>query len=371
MIKTVDPIKDWFIKKVVLPRSFVINSPGFITGRYIEIVGIGHFSRHIFLPESFIVDFEKKVYEKKGDEGLRELYKIAKSATWRFSKIMGIPTKSKQPIEKVAPLLFKFLETMYAKEIKTDVNVEKRLLKMKANEMAVYRKNGLGYFLPLGCLSGLWSYVTEDKSIEAEHKDLHNKEHGECVLRAGPKDLLENPIVADEFDTYEEASGYSSMNAPTPIKSLSLEELINNYYFKYNSGLLEMWGERFFPFELGYIFILENQMKKMGLDDVIYDCSFDFYKKFANNLEKKTLTFSDSFMCALGWGKISTFSGDKIKVQIEHYPWCKMFDKNGSFPIISGSLSGLCSGIKNREIKLEAKKSILLDKATLVLEERK
>ncbi|MFH1448159.1 MAG: hypothetical protein ABIG39_04810, partial [Candidatus Micrarchaeota archaeon] len=303
-----------------------------------------------------------------GDEGLRKLYTTSKSATWRFCRIMGVPTKKNQSIETIAPLLFKFLETMYAKEIRTNVDA-KKLLTIKAKEMAVCRKNGLGYFLPLGCLAGLWSYVNEDKGIEATQIQCQGRNDDECLFYSGPSEFLTSPINANDFETYEDAPGYSLMNKTVPINGLSLEQLINNYYFQYNSGLLEMWGERFFPFEVGYVYILEASMRDLGIESALYESSFDFYKKFAKHIEKKSLSFSDSLMCALGWGKISSFGVKTIIIQVEHYPWCKMFDKKGSFPLITGAISGLCSGIKDRDIKFKIKKAVLLDKLTLVLEE--
>jgi hypothetical protein len=67
-------IRDVFMQKILFPRAFIIDKPGFITGRYFELLGIGKFTRHIFLPEGFFTELENTIVKDMGRKGKRLLY---------------------------------------------------------------------------------------------------------------------------------------------------------------------------------------------------------------------------------------------------------------------------------------------------------
>jgi len=367
---SVDTVKEWFLKKVLLPRAFVINTPGFITGRYFERMGFGHFSRHVFLPEDILSDLESSLIERLGEHGKKILYSSAKICTWRFCKMMGIPPFNQKNLKNDAKLLFTFLGTMYAKSLKIAVDEENEAVNLIVDDIAVAGKRAKGYFVPIGTLAGLWSYGFQKKEIEAVSIGCNEKNNKKCKFKAGvPRKLTGEIITFDSFHEFEKGQGYDIMNKAVALTGPSLKELINKYFFKYQSGTLEIWGKRFFPFEIGYIYKLEEELKQINCEDVIFDVSFSFYKKLTSqNRMENRLKFTASFLKALGWGKLTIIPGKKLKVVCECYPWTNLYSKKSQFPFFRGALSGMLSAYFGKELKFKMKDSKLLNNLSLSFE---
>ena len=370
-MNSIDNAREWFLKRVLLPKIFVINNPGFITGRYFELMGLGHFSRHIFLPEALIVDLENRIIKKMGGAGRKMLYGAAKVSTWRFCRVMGIPPFAPNKVSSDSKLLFTFLETMYAKSLKVTVDENNKLMTMIGDDVAVCGENGEGYFVPVGALAGLWSYGYQDKSLEAVQTKCQGRKDKNCKFLAGPKTSLKNNAVAfGDFSEFKKGNNYEFFNKVTNLGKPSLEDMVNKYFFKYRGGVLEIWGERFFPFEIGYLYMLESEIRKNNCEDILFDASYSFHKRLIDKgTDKDALSFMVSFLKAIGWGKLTALKGKKSKVIVEHFPWTSIYGKSESFPIFAGAVSAFLSKEQGRELRLSISEKSLVDHLVVTFEE--
>jgi len=365
-----DVVRDWFLRKIIFPRVFVINNPGFITGRYFEKMGLGHFSRHIFLPEDLFVDLEKQLLTKLGDSAKLILYSVSKASTWRFCRIMGLPPFRPETLVRDSTILFTFLGTLYANSFRCNTDIDRKTVTLIGTDVAVSRKGVEGFFVPLGALAGLWSYGFQDKSFEAVAINSKSRGAKEQTFLAGPLSETKSPLVFDRFDELEKNPKYDQLNKVVPLKGTSLKDLVNKYFFKYGLGNLELWGYRFFPFELGYLYQLEHDLQEKGCESILFKVSLNFHKKLIENgTIKDPIKFLVSFLKALGWGQITVIPENKIKVICDYFPWVGLYSKKSTFPFFRGALSAFISYSLNRAIELKLTKSNLSDRLSLTFEE--
>ncbi len=333
-------MKDWFIKKVLLSRVFVIDQPGFVTGRYFEQLGFGHFSRHVFLSESMLADFEKELCATSPKNKAR-LYQIAKNGTLRFAKMMGMPVADpkKGGLDKQAQLLFNFLSTMYASEM-TPV-VRGNALTLTIKDTGICRLNGLGHFLPCGCVAGLWAYLLSDDKNDAQQVKCYGRGDSDCVVNCSVS-IKEYGKV--KHISLPEEQSYVSFNKPVPFAGSSMSALIKNGMFSYTAGKLERQGERFFPFEIGYYYLFEqlasslSSKEKPALSTVTA-----FYAKLSKTVPiAERDRFAVDFLKATGWGDPSVLrEKSKRYVVISHFPYSGMVEKETKFLFFAAMLSGL------------------------------
>ena len=334
-------IKDLFIK-YLFSKAFVIDTPGFVTGRHIQIVKVGNFSRHVFIPEKFLANLEDAVIEAKGEEGKKILYSWGKVGLYRFAKIMGVPTLKNEKDNKSIKTLFKFLSIMYYNELDTIADAKNHTVTLKATNMAVSRFNGKGYFIPQGSVAGLLSYAYQDKSIEAIQPHSEGRGDKFTEIIAGPINKLNGEVLSfPNFPILEKDQKYDALNKPIRLSSPSLKEMINKYFFKYEAGRLEIWGERFFPFEIGIFYYIEKTLIENDLGNLLFEVTKKYFAEFSKNknITNKN-TFFPAFMKAIGWGDIKVLFGDKKEVICSNYPWTNMYSKNSTFPYFSGAFSG-------------------------------
>jgi hypothetical protein len=248
---------------------------------------------------------------------------------------------------------------MYYNIDNLDVDLDKRTLTLKAHDMAICRKNGKGYFIPVGTVAGIWSYYVQDKSLEATQIKCQGRGDDLCEVYAGPKDKLSNKdlIAISNFEVPLESSNYKTFNKPTDIREPSLKSMINQYYFNYDSGLLQIWNKRFFPFEIGYPYLIEQKAKQLGISDNLFEVSKNFYKSLMDSEKiEKPLQFISSFLKATGWGNVILITKKKLSIECTNFPWTSLYGTEDDFPIFRGAISGLISGFRKKDVVFEITK---------------
>jgi len=357
-------ITQWFIKYILLPGALIIDKPGFITVRYFEITGIGKFSRHIFLPEDLFVEIEKKAVKEKCEEAV---YRASKIFGWRCSQLMGITTKRYEKLEKIVMPLFTFFETMYSKSLHPEI-VSDHLLKLTAKDLVVCRKSGIGLTTAGGYLAGMWAYICHDPSIEVIKPFCQGRKDKECVMFVGPYEALKSLKEKNKWDCWiyqakdvEETDyiKYKKLNEVVKLPPPSLRDLINQYFFKYSKGALTIKKFRFFPSEIGILYLLEKELKNAGKENLLFESSKKIFERIGDTFGNVNIKFVCEFLKPLGFGKIECVHKDEIIV--DYYPWCRDFNENMKFDILRGALCGLLK----KDVKV--KNVILTDRLRIIL----
>src|SRR3989344_9691979 len=88
---TIDAIKDYFVRRVLMPEVFKINVPGYVTGKFYTLEGQTVFVRNVFIPETFFTELEDVIITTKQKEGEQELYALGKQFGHRFSSMNKFP----------------------------------------------------------------------------------------------------------------------------------------------------------------------------------------------------------------------------------------------------------------------------------------
>jgi hypothetical protein len=157
-----DRIVGWYLRNVLLSKSEIIQTPGFICehmGKQKQI-----FLRELAIPEDLLVEIEKH-FDKK------ILYEIGKKFGYRYALISDfskIDSVNKKEFLRNAYFLVRYIETVsYGTNLLHKVEYDKRIFRMKMKNYVICRKSGKGHLFSTGGTGGIWSYVTGDPSVES------------------------------------------------------------------------------------------------------------------------------------------------------------------------------------------------------------
>lgn len=355
-----DRIVSWFIQNIILPKHEVMDKPGFLITRVTDkhmTVSV----RELFLPESFFENLEKRVVESYGDEGRQRLYSIGKKFGYTYSALSHFPVRSQnsqKDFEKSCYLLIRYISCMYAHEIKEAIHYADKEIDFAMDGFVICRNNGIGHIMTEGGIAGIWSYLNEDKTIEAAQTSCQGRGDKTCKVIAAPAKLLRSKKL--KFYTCEELrspeyADYNKFNDIRPLKSAknSLQQLINMGFFSYKKGSVEYNKDRYFLADSSIIYTLEDEIGKLknGLD-ILFQAAFDFGKSLSESRSDDYRGFIADFFPALGWGGImATSEGGKVKVYAECFPWLENYAQH-KYIVFRGMLSGALSGFLNREVLL-------------------
>lgn len=360
------PVKDritgWFIKNIVIPRMEVIDNPGYIILRFTE-KGRETYLRELFFPESIIVELERNVVDKYGNEGERTLYSAGKKFGYRYTLISRYPNINEVSMERINKFIYyflKYMESTYAHKLDYDIDLAEREYTMVMDSYIVCEKNGIGLIMSSGGSAGVWSYMMNDPYIEGVQIDCQGRGDDKCKIICAPMDYLKRQNIRffkePCLDNLELSKDYRKINEirPTKYAKLSLKNLIDNKFFEFSEGIVKRGKERYFLCEASLIYLLESEIKSnLGSSKILFDTSFDFGVKVSEMETNQDFNkFLTDYVSALGWGDISLLrKGGKYSVVSRFFPWTK-YSQDSDLIIFSAFMSGLLSGFLNKDIRL-------------------
>lgn len=353
-----DKLARWFLQNIMLPQIDVWNNPGFVITQYTE-KGRKIFLREVFIPEKLLVEIENKFSSVYKIKGKKALYSAGKKFGYIFAKLSNFPKNSELNDKQFLDFIYqtvRYVESTYAEKIQHTVDIKSKIFDIEMNNYIVCRKNGLGFLLGEGGITGIWSYMNNDKNIEGKQLTCTYSGSETCKIICAPSSVLVNRHIKSfkeprpDIKNIESDSIYQNFNAPrkTTFETRSLKELIDSKRFSYEKGVLKFKEERYAYVDTSLIYIIEQELSKFKSGKkILFDIGFDIgYETIDVNQNKD---FIRDYISALGFGEIN-FMNEILS--IKYFPWLKLY-KNIDFCIIRGLVSGMLSKISGEKILLK------------------
>lgn len=357
-----DSVVTWFFLHYVMPRSQIIDKPGFVVFKLSQKTDI--YSRQVVMPESLYVSIERHFAKRFGKTGRQALYSAGKRFGYRFaqvSHVARITDSDEKAFLSYVKLLSKFVEGTYASSLSHSVDLENKTIRFNMKNFVVCRESGMGYLISVGGIAGIWSLMLCDPGIEAVHPRCQGRGDPECEVIAAPVDVLKkhsSELLSEaSLDNLSLDRRYRSINSIKPVLHAknSLKSMIDTRFFEFHNGILTYRGHRHFIAEASLNYLIENELKKLrgGRDD-LFSLSFDYGR---NLTEKQDIhdpcRFVTEFMSALGWGDVvSRRKAEGFSISVTHFPWTRWSDSS-EFIIFRGIVSGMISGIAKKKVVLK------------------
>jgi hypothetical protein len=372
-IKVPDRIVSWYIKNVLIPKTEIIDKPGFIASQFTD-KGKRVYIRELGIPEDVIAYLENAVVEEYGDLGKQKLYSAGKKAGYNYASLSLFPVcrgvTDKQYIT-FSNEVIKFVETLYASEIKNKMDLSKRRIDFEMKDYIVCRKNGHGYIMTSGGMAGIWAWGMGDTKIEGIQTVCQGLGAEACKVICAPVDILQkyskNILVEPKIERLKSIMDYNRINRirNTNYGKLSLQSLIDSGFFAYEHGSITYGTERYFVDEAHLIYYLDVELSKLPKGrEIMFRVAFDYAKKLVEYLKSTSgagQQFITDYLAALGWGDVLVKkTGDQHKIIISFFPWTDLYKTGQDFHLFRGLLSGLISGNEGRDIKLKLVDSRLI-----------
>jgi predicted hydrocarbon binding protein len=250
------------------------------------------------------------------------------------------------------------MEATYAKKLEYAADIKSKRYEMKMEDYIVCSHNGIGQIFSDGGCAGVWAYILQNPDIEGVQVKCQGRGDKICDVLCMPsaelKKMKLKPFQERKLENLELEQGYQSINEirAATFSSYSFKSLIDSGFFAFSHGVAEHNKMRYFGLEASYIYMLEEELKKInGAEKVIFDTAFDFGKNVAEkDKTDNAKKFVADFMSALGWGDtMITKKHGKYIIISNYYPWT-MFSKDSNFIVYSGIISGLFSGFLDKKI---------------------
>lgn len=376
------PVKDrivsWFIKNVIIPKREIIENPGFIINTFggkNQLISL----REFFLSEHLLELIENKIVEHYGEEGKQTLYSAGKKFGYVYASMSNFPTikntENKEFLD-FAYFLVRYIETLFATDATHEINLRDKFLTMSVKDYIICRKNGFGYIMTDGGISGIWSYALSDKTIEGKQIECQGRGNRRCTIICAPKEKLkektndfyiETKLFEKKFD-----STYKKLNEirQTTYSKNSLKDLIDSKFFRYQEGILSYKNIRFFACDSHIIYLLEKEIEKLeNGEQFLFDICFE-YGKFVRETYggKDYKKFISDYYPALGFGDIIVFDSKNPKIASIFYPWTSYSEKS-RYIIFRGIMSGIVSDSIGRRIEFRNFDVSISDYLTLTIKE--
>lgn len=360
-----DSLKDFWIKKILLPKVFRIDIPGYIIGKFYTPTGQNVFVRNIFMPENFffyLESFSKNLY---GEEGLSRLYSAAKKFGYNFAYINKLSTTN--PNFSI-DLVIKFFESLYAEELVPEVNTSIKYVELLAKELFVTRLNGEGESISVGGFAGICSYIYSDfKNIDCGVLKIDDS----YKLICGTTDILDRKKVQHfsfNGDIFLLDSRYKLFNTPIqkPFSIYSLNKFLEGGIFLYKKGSLKfsITDIRFAPVEISLVYLFEKSIDV----DIIYNAAKTSFTEIGNKIKniKNSYVFLSEILTALGYGVVNlSVSSTEYNFNFDGFPWSNDADSS-KMPFLKGVIEGFLIGQGCENFKVENIKSELTNNKFIV-----
>jgi hypothetical protein len=348
-----DKVIDWYLKNIYLSKAEDLENPGFIC----EHVGEqkGTFLREIAIPENLLVEIEKQFDSKT-------LYSIGKKFGYGYalaSDFVTIGKTDKKKFLQDAYFLVRYIESIsYGKNLKHEIDYEKRIFRLTADDYVICRKSGGGYLFSSGGVSGIWSYFVEDQNVEGVHEKCQGRGDKKCEIICGPASELKKMglkfFTMNNLKNLDLGHSYGEINKirQAQYAKNSLKNLMDSGVFRYSHGIINYKDERFFLSEASFMYIIEKELRGKDLSK-LFEISYEWGEQLAKNEKKnEPIRFIQDFFPALGWGDILVMKKDgKYSVYVNYFPWTK-WHKEIKYVVFRGTLSGIISGFEGKKIHL-------------------
>jgi predicted hydrocarbon binding protein len=362
-----DGIVTWFIRNVVVPRTEIIDKPGFIATQFTEKSEVTYL-RELILPEQIFSECERQIVEEFGDVGRQILYSAGKKFGWNYAKLSNfvqLERTSEKAFLNFLYTLMRYAEATSYGKLNHSANLSTKTFELTLYEYMICPCNGLGYVLTDGATAGFWAYMMSDASMEGVQTKCIGRGDKECLLMCAPPAIFEKKGIKfmKETDVGEakiDASKivlYRDINrvADAKYSGTSFKSLLEGDMFSYSRGVVRYNGEKYFFCESSVVYLLEDELCKIkGGEEVLFKIAFDYAEKIAKTQSNESYQkFISDFMGALGWGDILvSLQGNKFLVASKHFPWSERYEAS-KFILFRGMLSGLLSGFTNENIVLD------------------
>lgn len=358
-----DSLKDFWIKKILMPKVFRIDIPGYVVGKFYTMEGQTAFARNSFVPETFFLNLESMVKKELGMEGLSRLYAASKSFGYGFAGLNKLP---KTNIGLSIDLVTRFFESLYAEELKSSVDSKLKYVELHSKNLFVTRINGGGESLTVGGWAGVCSYIfgdfngmncgvmqkgTDYDLIVSTNRLLDNKKIPHFTFQGVPQ-------IPDQR--------YEQFNKPTAQafhSNFSLNKLMETGIFSYKKGSLSfsLYDIRFAPVEISLIYFLSEYID----NDIIYKAAKTTFEVIGKNMKKQenSYLFLANFFTVLGYGVVSiNRAKDLVIINFDGFPWYPKCESSG-LPLVKGMVEGLLKGQRANQYKInKVEVSVLKDR---------
>ena len=363
-----DDIKDFFIKEFVMPNMFLSDVPGYLIGRYQDFQGETVYVRNVFLSESFFLKLEERISHTLGEEGLARLYGVGKRYGYRFCTLAHLP---KSDVKFSVRLLYEFIEAIYADSIKTDIDLDQKVLTITAKSMVVTRMNGGGFFV-VGGSAGVWAYfLGEFDALECGVTHVSGEEY---ILICGPPGILRESRVkfyeAHGIPDIGDVELYKQLNQPPdiiPAAACNLEKLVKAHIISNDKGSLQFAfpHDRLLSTEISLPYELEALFGSQLLYEVAKEAFILIGKDVPSQPDR--YAFMADMFTALGYGIVTVEKGGSSEtLRFSGTPWYST-SKDSAFPILKGAVEGFIEGQTGSAVRADYAKSELRGNLTVLI----
>jgi hypothetical protein len=295
-----------------------------------------------------------------GPKGEKLLYSIGKRFGYRYANLSRYPEAgsiSEKKLEEFMYMFTKYIEAVYARQLKHKIIFKERLLELDAVSYVGCSNGGPGYFLLIGPWTGGWSYIMGSASIEGVQTACQGKGDKGCRLIIGPANILKKKGLAPLAEPNlrgldEDMEKYSRLNAvhPSSNGNRSMVSLIEDGVFRYRSGQLFFGGQRMVGIESSLLCMIDNGLSKNAKTRrILFETSFLAGKDMGKG---KDPAYAQRILAGIGFGdaQVVAVKGG-YKAMLFHFPY-NVFSKDCGFIALSGFVSGLLSGVTGKDIFL-------------------
>ena len=373
-MKIKDNLVSWYIQKVLTPKTEDLGNPGFLLTKLSSSTGEISI-REIGLPEEIFVELEKRVIDRYGEIGNQVLYSAGKKYGYSYSSVSLLPQLKTSSSEKAfldeTYYLIMYVACSFASEIKHTIDLKLKKFEADLQDYIICKKSGHGDIMSSGGITGIWSYMMDDPTIEGVQTTCMGRGDKKCHVVCSTPQVLESMglkyFVETDMPRNAFTAIYQEMNAVRPLEYAknSLEELLSTDFWEYpQGGILEFKGEhRFFICDAHLMYFLESELNKLPEGDkILFEASYDFGKNLARKSgETHYQDFMMDLLPALGYGDLLVISEfGKFKVVSSFFPWAEYFTEL-KFTLFRGICSGMLSGFTGNKVILDKIEASIAD----------
>ncbi len=362
-----DVVVSWFLRNIILPKIEDINNPGFII---LKLSGEKRetYLREVMFPEQLLTTIEKSVVAKYGAAGGQAMYSAGKKFGWEYastSNFNRISESSVKELESFSYNLVRYIECSFASKLTHKLDLKNKLFRILMKDFVICSKDGFGYLMSSGGISGIWAFMMHDKSVEGIEPKCQGRGDRMCEVICAPLKVLRGMGLKPKFvetDLQERkiTKEYLSFNKirTASYATKSMKDMVASGMFEHAHGIMNFRKERYFLLESSCIYLLEKELCKLkGGDGLMYKLAFDFGKSLVTG--PQTPAFITDYMSALGWGDVyASVKDGHYRVVSLHYPWTE-YAADSNFIIFRGLVSGMLSKITGKQVDLKEVQSSL------------
>ncbi len=371
-----DGVFSWFIQNVIAPSIEIIDKPGFVITSFSE-KGKETYLRDIFFEDALFEIIENRIIEKYGNKGKQALYSAGKKFGYIYSSLSNftrLNETNKSEVESFLYFLSRYITTIYASNASYSADIDKKIAEVKAKNYIVCNKNGKGYIMTSGGVSGIWAYVINDITVEGVQTKCQGRGDDECNLLIRPirenENVLLDTFVEKNLAEFKFSNEYKKMNLirKTQFAKNSLKSLLDSHFFSNKDGIMMYKNMRYFHCESNIIYLLEQEISKLpGGENELFAACNEFGKKLQQQYGHTDYQrFISDYFPALGWGDVIATKKEKIEVTSTYYPWT-FLSSAAKHTIFRGVLSGFISASTSAIVEFRDFKQTLSDPYTVTI----